>query len=422
MDLIEKISSENIKKSAPLASKMRPEKLDDFLGQRHILDQDKPLYKMIKNSKITSMILWGPPGSGKTTLGRIISSELTFHYYETSAVLAGVKDLREMITEIKNKLAASDRRSIIFVDEIHRFNKAQQDVILPHVENGLFILIGSTTENPSFYVNPALRSRCMIYELKPHNKEDIVLILRKAAKVLEIKITDDAYEKISSLSSGDMRVALNILEGSANALDKKRKLDVKEIENLIAEGKILYDKMGDEHFDHLSAFQKSMRGSDPDAAIYWLGKMIAAGEDPRIIARRMVVTAAEDVGNADPLAFLIAEGAARAVEKIGFPESRIILAQAVLYIANASKSNSTVSAIDKAIGDIENGKSYRVPPHIQDSHYKDAKKYGRGTDYFYSHKDLTKKQDFLPKELQGTKYYTPKSERERKVLEKKRNK
>jgi putative ATPase len=367
------------------------------------------------------MIFWGPPGSGKTTLARIIANTTKRRFEEISAVNAGVADLRRIINIAQRELQAKKTRTILFIDEVHRFNKAQQDAALPFVEKGVITLIGSTTENPSFEVIPALRSRCQIFRLEYLSYEDIKSIINKAIEDTDrglgeyaLNIEPDALHNIIIQANGDARFALNALEAATFSSEPdregRRRIDVKIVEDILQRASLLYDKMGSEHYDHASAFQKSMRGSDPDAAIYWLAKMIAGGEDPRFIARRLMVTASEDVGNADPMALVLAASAAEASEKLGWPEARIPLAQAVIYVATAPKSNSAIMTIDRALYDIErDGKSYPVPLHLKDSHYRDAAKYGFGKDYKYPHEfpDHYVKQDYLPGELKGKIYYEP---------------
>ena len=413
---------ENIKKKmTPLADRMRPSVLKDFVGQQHLIGEGKPLRKLIERDSIGSIIFWGPPGSGKTTLARLIANTTKRKFEEISAVNAGVADLRRVITIAQRELQAKKIRTILFIDEVHRFNKAQQDAVLPFVEKGIITLIGSTTENPSFEVIPALRSRCQIFRLEYLSYDDIKSILNRATEdrekglgEYELNIEPDALHNIIIQANGDARFALNAIESAAFSSETdsegKRKIATKIVEEVLQRASLLYDKMGSEHYDHASAFQKSMRGSDPDASIYWLAKMIAGGEDPRFIARRLIVTASEDVGNADPMALVLSVSAAEAVEKLGWPEARIPLSQAVIYVATAPKSNSAITAIDKAINDIEReGKSFPVPVHLKDSHYRDASKYGFGKDYKYPHEFQGHyvEQNYLPDELKGRIYYEP---------------
>ncbi len=403
----------------PLADRMRPRSLDEFLGQRHILGEEKPLRTAIASDRLHSMIFWGPPGTGKTTLARLIAHHSGAKFLSLSAVLAGVKDIRKAVEEARLTQQLEGRPTILFIDEVHRFNKSQQDAVLPHVENGTIRLIGSSTENPSFEVIPALRSRCQVFRLGYLTADHIRHILERALKDevrglghLQLTFDEAALDLIVSHANGDARRALNVLEAAA-AYQKEQYGEVSPpvglsvIEGIIQRSAVLYDKDGTEHYDHASAFQKSMRGSDADAAIYWLAKMIAGGEDPKFIARRLVVTAAEDIGLADPMALVLANATADTVERIGFPEARIPLAQAVIYLARAPKNNTAIKAIDSALSDIEHkGQSFPVPDHLKDAHYKDAKKYGYGTDYKYPHNypGHHVEQEYLPAELKGKKY------------------
>jgi len=404
---------------APLADRMRPRKLIDLLGQQKLIGEGKPLLKLITGKSNFSFILWGPPGSGKTTIARLAArvSENVFH--EISAVNAGVPEIRKVILQAKKSWNLSKHGSVLFIDEIHRLNKSQQDSVLPHVENGTIRLIGSTTENPSFEVIPALRSRCQLFRLEPLSKNDIRSLLERGLVDKECGLGNDLFEidfdardLIICYANGDARKALNLLEAardfSCSSDKESRSVSVQDIKGIIQSVSVLYDKGGTEHYDHASAFQKSMRGSDPDAAIYWLAKMISGGENPRFIARRLIVTAAEDVGNADPMALIVANAAADSCEKLGWPEARIPLAQAVIYIARAPKDNSAIVAVDNALNDIQQkGKSFPVPEHLKDTHYSDAKaKYGYGKEYKYPHDYPNSKeaQDYLPDELKGSRY------------------
>ncbi len=398
---------------APLADRMRPESWEKFSGQKHLIGDGLPLKELIESGSRLSFILWGPPGTGKTTLARLSARLTQSEFHEISAVNAGVADIRKIIAGARQ--ARQAKGTVLFIDEIHRFNKAQQDAVLPHIENGTVRLIGSTTENPSFEVTPALRSRCQIFRLEALEREQIRGILewalqdsQKGLGKFALKIAEEAMDLIVSHANGDARRALNVLEAVYDV--GKKQVNLKTVEGIIQKAATLYDK--NEHYDHASAFQKSLRGSDADAAIYWLAKMIAGGEDPRFIVRRLLVTAAEDVGNADPNAFILVQAVANAVEKLGFPEARIPLAQAVIYVAQAPKDNSAIVAIDQALHDIEKkGLSYPVPNHLKDTHYKDAKPvHGFGVDYKYSHDDPSAEQEYLPKQLQGRKYL-PRSEK-----------
>ena len=408
-------------KIGPLADRIRPSTLDRFMGQQHLLGAGKPFRKLIERDAIGSIILWGPPGSGKTTLARIIARVTKRRFKEISAVNAGVADIRKIVEYARKEMQFNGVRTILFIDEVHRFNKVQQDAVLPYVEDGTVCLIGSTTENPSFEVIPPLRSRCQIFRLEYLSYEDIKEIIISAIEDKErglgnyvLDIEPEALENLILQANGDARFALNALEAAASSAEEgiegKRIIDRRLVEEVLQRSFLLYDKAGSEHYDHASAFQKSLRGSDPDAAVYWLGKMIAGGEDPRFIARRLIVTASEDVGNADPMALVLTMAAAEAAEKLGFPEAKIPLTQATIYVATAPKSNSAIMTINKVLTDIErDGKSFPVPPHIKDSHYKDAEKYGFGKDYKYPHDypGHYVEQSYLPHELKGRVYYKP---------------
>ena len=401
----------------PLADRMRPDCWGNFAGQEHLIGEGLPLRELVESGSRLSFILWGPPGSGKTTLARLSARLTESKFHEISAVNAGVADIRKVIEGARLTWKTNSRSTVLFIDEIHRFNKAQQDAVLPYIENGAVRLIGSTTENPSFEVIPALRSRCQIFRLQALQVEQVRSILERALADSEkglgeagLQVTDEAMDFIVSHANGDGRRALNVLEAAHDVIVPRddKQISLKIVEGIIQQVATLYDKKGTEHYDHASAFQKSLRGSDADAAIYWLAKMIAGGEDPRFIVRRLLITAAEDVGNADPNAFLLVQAVADAVEKLGFPEARIPLAQAVIYVAQAPKDNSAIMAIDDALNDIQNkGLSYPVPEHLKDTHYKDAKsKYGFGVDYKYPHDypDSYVEQEYLPKALKDKKY------------------
>ncbi len=409
----------------PLADRMRPNSWQGLLGHEHLIGEKSPLRRLIEKDAGLSFILWGPPGSGKTTIARIVARLTDSDFHELSAVNAGVADIRKVIEKARANWSAYKRRTILFIDEIHRFNKSQQDSVLPYVENGTLRLVGSTTENPSFEVIPALRSRCQIFRLGYLTEDHVRKIIEQALNDKErglgktpVKLEEDAIHLLISHANGDARRALNVLEAAVlyqleQHPENPPPVGRSVIEGIIQRTAVLYDKGGTEHYDHASAFQKSLRGTDPDAAIYWLAKMIAGGEDPRFIARRLVVTAAEDVGLADPMALVVANAAADAVERIGLPEARIPLAQAVIYVARAPKDNTAIKAIDSALSDVEKkGHAYPVPDHLKDTHYKDAKKYGYGADYKYPHDypGHHVEQDYLPKELKGKKYVPRKPE------------
>lgn len=417
MDLIDMLREKTLEKDAPLAARMRPETIEEVVGQEHIIGKNKLLYRAIKADKLGSLIFYGPPGTGKTTLARVIANSTESIFVQLNATIAGKKDIQGVVEKAKETLGMSLKKTILFVDEIHRFNKAQQDALLPYVEDGTIILIGATTENPYFEVNPALVSRSRIFQLLPLEKEDIkTLIYRaineeKGLKKYNIHITDEAVDFLADIADGDARAALNAIELGAltTQAEEDGKIIINEqvAEECIQKRAIKYDKGGDNHYDVISAFIKSMRGSDPDAAIYYLARMIYAGEDPRFIARRIVICASEDVGNADPRALQLAVAAAQAVDFIGFPEGRIILAQAAAYVACAPKSNSSYMAIDKALDDVKNIQIMSIPPYLKDAHYKSAKELGHGIGYKYPH-DFTNhyiKQQYLPDELKDKVYY-----------------
>ncbi len=400
---------ENLNKQIPLAEILRPKSLEDFVGQSNVISDRSPLLNLLKTNRLFSLILWGTPGCGKTTLARLIATKTNAHFIEISAVTSGVKDIKDAVDKAKEFLRAG-QKTILFIDEIHRYSKTQQDALLPHLENGTLFLIGSTTENPSFQVVPALLSRLQVIRLNSIDDESMAKIVKKGFNYLATNYTlmeceSGVLDFIINLARGDARYALNIVENAyfaSDLKDNKRILTVKTIEEICQQRNTRYSRQ--EHYDCASAFQKSLRGSDPDAAIYYLAKMIVAGEDPRFIARRLITCAAEDVGNADPNALNIALNAHKAVEILGLPEGRIPLAQAVIYVARAPKSNETVCAIDEALSDISNGKDFPPPMHLRDSHYKDASKYGFGVGYVYSHNAPDEYQQFLPDELVNRKY------------------
>ena len=394
---------------------MRPATFENFIGQEHLLGTGKPLKKLIESDKFGSFILWGPPGSGKTTIARIAANVSGKKFFTLSAVESGVKELKEVVKEARY-LKDAGKNSVLFIDEIHRYNKTQQDALLPHVEKGLFTFIGATTENPSFGIIPALRSRCSVVELKPLQEKDIKTVINNALSDKEnglgelgITITDDIVEQVALLSGGDARVALGIIEASAN-LAVEGVIDSQIVEGVSQKAFLLYDRAGQGHYDHASAFQKSLRGSDPDAAVYWLARMLEAGEDPRFIARRLIVTASEDVGNADPTALILAVSAAEAVDKIGLPEGRIPLTQAAIYVALAPKSNCAVNAIDSAVENIrQSGSNPQVPPHLRDSSYKwhTGEKDKTGYTYPHDYPAHYVKQQYLPEEIKDARFFKP---------------
>ena len=400
---------ENQNKQIPLAEILRPKTLEDFLGQSNVISSRSPLLNLLKTNRLFSLILWGTPGCGKTTLARLIATKTNAAFIEISAVTSGVKDIKDAVDKAKENLR-SGVKTILFIDEIHRYSKTQQDALLPHLENGTLFLIGSTTENPSFQVVPALLSRLQVIRLNSIDDESMAKIIKRGFSYLATNYTlmeceSGVLDFIINLARGDARYALNITENAyfaSDLRDNKRILTVKTIEEICQQRNTRYSRQ--EHYDCASAFQKSLRGSDPDAAIYYLAQMIVAGEDPRFIARRLIVCASEDIGNADPNAFNIAVNAYRAVELLGLPEGRIPLAQAVIYVAKAPKSNEAICAIDDAISDITNGKDFAPPMHLRDSHYKDASKYGFGVGYVYTHAAPDAEQQFLPDELVGRKY------------------
>ncbi|MCF6465189.1 replication-associated recombination protein A [Clostridium sp. Cult2] len=420
MDLFTLNMENQLKKNAPLADRMRPESIEDFVGQKHILGEGKFLNRAIKVDRITSMIFYGPPGTGKTTLAMIIANSTNMTFEKLSAVTSGVKDIREVIHRAEEGLKLYNKRTILFIDEIHRFNKAQQDALLPFVERGIVILVGATTENPYFEVNKALLSRMMVIPLKPLTRKDIYEIIKngltdkdRGLGNYKVNIDKEAIDYLITISDGDGRLALNSLEIGVLSTPKDDKgiinINLDTIKESILVKSAKYDKGGDEHYDTISAFIKSMRGSDPDATLYWLAKMINSGEDPKFIARRIIICASEDVGNADPQALNIAVSAFNAVHVIGIPEGRIILAQAAVYVACAPKSNAAYIGIDKALDDIRNKPIGKVPGHLKDASYKGAANLGHGKGYKYPHSydKAYVKQQYLPDEFIGTKYYEP---------------
>ncbi|MGN0432220.1 MAG: replication-associated recombination protein A [Lachnospiraceae bacterium] len=420
MDLFEYMRQNNMEKESPLAARMRPTTLDEVVGQQHIVGKDKLLYRAIKADKLSSLIFYGPPGTGKTTLAKVIANTTSAEFNQINATVAGKKDMEEVIEKAKNNRGMYGKKTILFIDEIHRFNKGQQDYLLPFVEDGTIILIGATTENPYFEVNGALISRSVIFELKPLEKEDIKALLKKAVYdkdkgmgTYDAEIEEDALDFLAELSGGDARHALNAVElgiiTTKRSTDGKIHITLEVAQECIQKRVMRYDKNGDSHYDTISAFIKSMRGSDPDAAVYYLARMLYAGESVTFIARRIMICAAEDVGNADPQALVVAVNASLAVERVGMPEAQIILAQAVSYVASAPKSNASCNAIFEAMEAVKETGNLPIPTHLQDAHYKGAAKLGHGTGYKYAHdyKNNYVKQQYLPYELNGKEFYRP---------------
>lgn len=411
--------------SVPLAERIRPKSISEFVGQAHLLGEDKPIRLMIENDTLSSFILWGPPGSGKTTIARIIANQTKSEFFSLNAVSSGVKDVRNVI-ELAEQNKKIGKRTILFIDEIHRFNKAQQDALLHSIESGLLILIGATTENPSFEVIPALRSRARVFVLNELSKEDLVKIIEFALSKdeflssLNIKTIDKEF--LIYLSGGDARILLNILEAAAIQEMNKSEINLsREIfENIVQRKNISYDKTGEEHYNIISAFIKSIRGSDPDAALYWLARMLEGGEDPLFIARRLLILASEDIGNASPNALVLAEAAFSAVDKIGMPEARIILAQCVTYLASAPKSNASYIGIEKALEEVRKNPLAKVPLHLRNAPTKLMKELGYGSDYKYAHdfQNHFVEENYLPDELSGKQFYFPTEQgQEKKIKE-----
>ena len=420
MDLFDYMRESTMEKESPLASRLRPATLDEVVGQKHIIGKDKLLYRAIKADKLSSIIFYGPPGTGKTTLARVIANTTSARFKQLNATVAGKKDMEEVVNEAKSALGMYGQKTILFIDEIHRFNKGQQDYLLPFVEDGTVILIGATTENPYFEVNGALISRSRIFELKALTREDIKELLHRAVTDRErgmgsynVKADEDALDFLADMANGDARAALNAIElgvlTTERAADGNIHIDLATAQEGIQKRAQGYDKDGDNHYDTISAFIKSMRGSDPDAAVYYLARMIYAGEDVKFIARRIMICAAEDVGNADPQALGVAVNAALAAERLGLPEARIVLSQAATYVACAPKSNAAYEAIDKALDTVRSTKTPPVPNHLRDSHYKGAGKLGHGQGYLYAHSypHHYVKQQYLPDGMEDAVFYTP---------------
>ena len=417
MDLFDYMRETTKEKESPLASRLRPTTLDEVVGQQHIIGKDKLLYRAIKADKLSSVIFYGPPGTGKTTLAKVIANTTSAEFTQINATVAGKKDMEEVVKQAQNTLGMYGRKTILFIDEIHRFNKGQQDYLLPYVEDGTIILIGATTENPYFEVNGALLSRSSIFELRPLSQEEVeTLILRavqdekKGMGSYHAVIEEDALHFLADLAGGDARSALNAVElgilTTPKSEDGQIHITLDVASECIQKRVVRYDKTGDNHYDTISAFIKSMRGSDPDAAVYYLAKMLYAGEDIKFIARRIMICASEDVGNADPMALNVAVSAAQAVERIGMPEAQIILSQAVLYVATAPKSNSACNAVFAAMDNVKKYKT-TVPVHLQDAHYKGSAKLGHGIGYKYAHDypNHYVKQQYLPDEIRDAVFY-----------------
>lgn len=420
MDLFEYMRSTKMEKESPLAARMRPRTLDEVAGQEHIIGKDKLLYRAIQADKVSSVIFYGPPGTGKTTLAKVIANTTSAEFTQINATVSGKKDMEAVVEKAKELQGMYGKRTILFIDEIHRFNKSQQDYLLPFVEDGTVILIGATTENPYFEVNGALLSRSIIFELKPIPADAVKELLKKAVYDMDrgmgayqAEIDEEALELLADVSGGDARHALNAIElgimTTQRSGDGRIHITLEVAQECIQKRAVRYDKNGDNHYDTISAFIKSMRGSDPDAAVYYLARMLYAGEQVTFIARRIMICAAEDVGNADPQALVVATNASVAVERIGMPEAQIILAQAAAYVASAPKSNASCNAIFQAMGEVERTGNLPIPTHLQDAHYKGAAKLGRGTGYKYAHDypNHYVEQQYLPYELNGREFYRP---------------
>ena len=419
MDLFEYAREKQKETESPLASRLRPETLEEVVGQQHIIGKDKLLFRAFKADKLTSVIFYGPPGTGKTTLAKVIANATSAKFCQINATVAGKKDMEAVVEEAKRTRGMYQQKTILFIDEIHRFHKGQQDYLLPFVEDGTVILIGATTENPYFEVNRALISRSTVFELKPLSLEEIEVLIRRAVYdekkgmgSYHAEIEADALQFLADMAGGDARLALNAVElavlTTKRSVDGMIHLTLEVVSECIQKRVVRYDKDGDNHYDTISAFIKSMRGSDPDAAVYYLAKMLYAGEDIRFIARRIMICASEDVGNADPMALTVAVSAAQAVERIGMPEAQIILSQAVLYVASAPKSNAAVMAISKAMESVQT-KRTSVPAHLQDAHYGGHENLGHGVGYRYAHDypNHYVKQQYLPDEIKGSVFYHP---------------
>ena len=420
MDLFEYMRSTNQEKESPLAARLRPRTLDEVVGQQHIIGKDKLLYRAVKADKLSSILFYGPPGTGKTTLARVIANTTSAEFTQINATVAGKKDMEEVVAKAKDLQGMYGKKTILFIDEIHRFNKGQQDYLLPFVEDGTLILIGATTENPYFEVNGALISRSIVFELQPLSIEDIKTLIKRAVYdkergmgAYDAEIDEDALDFLAELSGGDARHALNAVElgvmTTQRSADGKIHLTLGVAQECIQKRVLRYDKTGDNHYDTISAFIKSMRGSDPDAAVYYLSRMLYAGENVTFIARRIMICAAEDVGNADPMALNVAVSASLAVERVGMPEAQIILSQAAVYVACAPKSNASCNAVFDAMAVVEKTGNLPIPTHLQDAHYKGAARLGHGTGYKYAHDypNHYVEQQYLPDGLMGSHFYTP---------------
>ncbi len=420
MDLFDYMREQNMESESPLASRLRPTTLEEVVGQQHIVGKDKLLYRAIKADKLSSIIFYGPPGTGKTTLAKVIAHTTSAEFMQINATSAGKKDMEEVIIKAKENQGMYGKKTILFIDEIHRFHKGQQDYLLPYVEDGTVVFIGATTENPYFEVNGALLSRSVIFELKKLSKEDIKVLLYRAVTDKEkglgayhAQIEEDALEFLADVCNGDARAALTAIElgvlTTARDDDGIIHITIDVASECIQKRVVSYDKSGDNHYDTVSAFIKSMRGSDPDAAVYYLARMLYAGEDIKFIARRMMILASEDIGNADPMALVVATSAAQAVERIGMPEAQIILSQAVTYLASAPKSNASIQAIEKAMHVVSHTKTPPIPVHLQDAHYKSAEKLGHGIGYKYAHNypNHYVRQQYLPDGLTNEVFYEP---------------
>lgn len=420
MDLFDYSTAESHKTKGPLASRMRPRTLDEFIGQHHIIGPGKLLRRAIEADQLSAMIFFGPPGTGKTTLAKVIAHTTSAFFQQLNAVTSGVADIRDITSSAKERLKLEEQKTVLFIDEIHRFNKGQQDALLPFVENGTIILIGATTESPMFEINQALLSRARLFRFEPLTDDDVREVINTTLADEErgfgrytIDLADEARDHLVDVADGDARSALNAIELAVLTTHPDENgtiaINLETAEESIQERVLQYDKKGDNHYDTISAFIKSMRGSDPDASLYWLAKMIYAGEDPKFIARRIYVHAAEDVGMADPNALLVAHSAAYAVDFLGLPEARIPLAEAVLYIATAPKSNSAITSIDAALSTVRKEQSGQVPTHLRDTHYKGSDELGHGKGYKYPHhfENGYVPQTYLPEQLQGKTFYQP---------------